>query len=55
MCIGGDKLHNKVKYSIEKEKEEEEVMKDKDRYVPIKTEIICISINDILLLFLSVL
>ena len=44
-----------VKYSLEEE-EEEEVMKDNDRFVPIKTEIICISINDILLLlFLSVL
>ena len=55
MCRGGDKLHSKVKYSLEEE-EEEEVMKDNDRFVPIKSEIICISINDILLLlFLSVL
>ena len=55
MCRGGDKLHSKVKYSLEEE-EEEEVMKDNDRFVPVKSEIICISINDILLLlFLSVL
>ena len=47
-CRGGDCVEEEinciVKYSIEKEKEEEEVMKDNDRFVPINTEIICISI-----------
>ena len=47
MCRGGDCVEEEInciiKYSIEDE-EEEEVMKDNDRFVPINTEIICISI-----------